>query len=112
MTEVLSQDEIDQLLSAISSGEVEPQEVQQATDQKKIKIYDLWGIPVNPKEGHPLWGVYRFKKGFRGKMVKFVGAYDFPYSPLFYNIFEYGVVWWRNVRSLLKKGKIEDSLGE
>jgi len=41
MTEVLSQDEIDQLLSAISSGEVEPQEVQQATDQKKIKIYDF-----------------------------------------------------------------------
>jgi len=41
MTEVLSQDEIDQLLSAISSGEVEPQEVQQATDQKRIKIYDF-----------------------------------------------------------------------
>jgi flagellar motor switch protein FliM len=41
MTEVLSQDEIDQLLTAISSGEVEPQEVQQATDQKKIKIYDF-----------------------------------------------------------------------
>ncbi|HUV06332.1 MAG TPA: flagellar motor switch protein FliM, partial [Spirochaetia bacterium] len=41
MTEVLSQDEIDQLLTAISSGEVEPQEVQQAPDQKKIKIYDF-----------------------------------------------------------------------
>lgn len=41
MTEVLSQDEIDQLLTAISSGEVEPAEVQQATDQKKIKIYDF-----------------------------------------------------------------------
>ena len=38
MTEVLSQDEIDQLLSAISSGEVEPQEVQQATDQKSRNI--------------------------------------------------------------------------
>lgn len=41
MTEVLSQDEIDQLLTAISSGEVETQEMQQATDQKKIKIYDF-----------------------------------------------------------------------
>lgn len=41
MTEVLSQDEIDQLLTAISSGEVESQDVQQATDQKKIKIYDF-----------------------------------------------------------------------
>ncbi len=41
MTEVLSQDEIDQLLTAISTGEVEAQEVHQPTDQRKIKIYDF-----------------------------------------------------------------------
>jgi len=41
MTEVLSQDEIDQLLTAISSGEVETQDITQTTDQKKIKIYDF-----------------------------------------------------------------------
>jgi flagellar motor switch protein FliM len=41
MTEVLSQDEIDQLLTAISSGDVETQEIHQATDQRKIKIYDF-----------------------------------------------------------------------
>ena len=42
MTEVLSQDEIDQLLTAISSGDVETEEVShQATDQRKIKIYDF-----------------------------------------------------------------------
>lgn len=41
MTEVLSQDEIDQLLTAISSGEIETDEVHQTTDQRKIKIYDF-----------------------------------------------------------------------
>jgi flagellar motor switch protein FliM len=41
MTEVLSQDEIDQLLTAISSGDVEPEEAQQPADQRKIKIYDF-----------------------------------------------------------------------
>lgn len=41
MTEVLSQDEIDQLLTAISSGEIDTEEVHQATDQRKIKIYDF-----------------------------------------------------------------------
>jgi flagellar motor switch protein FliM len=41
MTEVLSQDEIDQLLTAISSGDVETEEVHQATEQRKIKIYDF-----------------------------------------------------------------------
>ncbi|MCF7928021.1 MAG: flagellar motor switch protein FliM [Spirochaetales bacterium] len=42
MTEVLSQDEIDQLLTAISSGDQEPTEIQQPqADQRKIKIYDF-----------------------------------------------------------------------
>jgi peptidoglycan pentaglycine glycine transferase (the first glycine) len=80
--------------------------------EKNFKTYDLWGIPAYPKKGHPLWGVYRFKKGFRGKMVKFIGAYDFPYSPLFYNLFENGMILWKNMHSLFRKGKIEDSLGE
>ena len=79
---------------------------------KNYKIYDLWGIPVKPKIGHPLFGVYRFKKGFNGKRVVYIGAYDFPYSPLFYHAVERGVAWWQKVRSLLTKGKIEDSLGE
>lgn len=80
--------------------------------QKGYKLYDLWGIPVKPVEGHPLWGVYRFKKGFAGREIKFIGAYDFPYSPLFYNLFEKGAALWKNLNSLLKKGKIEDSLSE
>jgi flagellar motor switch protein FliM len=41
MTEVLSQDEIDQLLTAINAGTTEPEEIRQTTDQKKIKIYDF-----------------------------------------------------------------------
>ncbi len=41
MTEVLSQDEIDQLLTAISSGDVETEDIPQPTDQRKIKIYDF-----------------------------------------------------------------------
>ncbi|WP_028974883.1 flagellar motor switch protein FliM [Spirochaeta cellobiosiphila] len=41
MTEVLSQDEIDQLLTAISSGDYENEEIHHQTDQKKIKIYDF-----------------------------------------------------------------------
>ncbi|PIS29730.1 hypothetical protein COT42_04520 [Candidatus Saganbacteria bacterium CG08_land_8_20_14_0_20_45_16] len=79
---------------------------------KGIVTYDLWGIPVNPRVGHPLFGVYRFKKGFNGQVVKYIGAYNFPYSLLFYNVFEHGVVWFKNIRSLLTRGKIVDSLGE
>jgi flagellar motor switch protein FliM len=41
MNEVLSQDEIDQLLTAISSGDVETEEFTQPTENRKIKIYDF-----------------------------------------------------------------------
>ena len=41
MNEVLSQDEIDQLLTAISTGDIESPDVSQAADQRKIKIYDF-----------------------------------------------------------------------
>jgi lipid II:glycine glycyltransferase (peptidoglycan interpeptide bridge formation enzyme) len=54
--------------------------------------YDLWGIPdevgadpdayAGPEswgEGG-LWGVYRFKQGFGGQVVRYTGAWDMPLS--------------------------------
>ncbi|MCL2205195.1 MAG: flagellar motor switch protein FliM [Treponema sp.] len=41
MTEVLSQDEIDQLLTAINAGDSEPEDIRPAADTRKIKIYDF-----------------------------------------------------------------------
>ena len=41
MNEVLSQDEIDQLLTAISSGETEQEDFRPVNDTRKIKIYDF-----------------------------------------------------------------------
>jgi len=41
MTEILSQDEIDALLSAISSGEVDVEDYGPVGEQKKVKIYDF-----------------------------------------------------------------------
>ncbi|POR04714.1 flagellar motor switch protein FliM [Alkalispirochaeta sphaeroplastigenens] len=41
MNEVLSQDEIDQLLTAISSGDVDTDDFSQPTESRKIKIYDF-----------------------------------------------------------------------
>lgn len=41
MTETLSQDEIDQLLTAISSGDIDTEDVAPQQDPRKIKIYDF-----------------------------------------------------------------------
>ncbi|OGC09858.1 hypothetical protein A2246_03030, partial [candidate division WOR-1 bacterium RIFOXYA2_FULL_37_7] len=80
--------------------------------EKGLKDYDLFGIPSNPSEKHPLWGVYRFKKGFNGELVKYIGAYDLVYNPLLYKIIDKGINFYKACISLLKKGKISDSLEE
>lgn len=41
MAEVLSQNEIDVLLSALSSGEIKPDEIQRDEDKQKVKPYDF-----------------------------------------------------------------------
>ena len=38
--------------------------------------YDLWGAPTVMDETDPLWGVYRFKRGFGARYVRRLGAYD------------------------------------
>ncbi len=76
------------------------------------KTYDLWGIPVNPHPEHPLFGVYRFKKGFKGEKKVFIGMHDLVFQPFWYKLFNKSVKTYINIRSLLKKGKISDSLEE
>jgi peptidoglycan pentaglycine glycine transferase (the first glycine) len=80
--------------------------------EKGLKVYDLWGIPSSPDEKHPLYGVYRFKKGFNGAVRAWIGAYDLPFEPISYTLFNKGVSFYQGVRSLLTKGKISDSLSE
>lgn len=50
-------------------------------------IYDLWGAPDKFDEQDPLWGVYRFKEGFGGKVVRHVGAWDYAARPLLYRLY-------------------------
>ncbi len=41
-------------------------------------VYDFWGAPDHFAVGDPLWGVWRFKAGFRGRVVRTLGAWDYP----------------------------------
>jgi lipid II:glycine glycyltransferase (peptidoglycan interpeptide bridge formation enzyme) len=59
--------------------------------------YDLWGVPdANEAEleagfetrSDGLWGVYRFKRGFGGRLVRTVGAWDRVYNPLLYAAYQ------------------------
>jgi lipid II:glycine glycyltransferase (peptidoglycan interpeptide bridge formation enzyme) len=43
-------------------------------------LYDMWGAPDVLDESDPLWGVYRFKRGFGGELVRTIGAWDYAVS--------------------------------
>ncbi len=58
--------------------------------------YDLWGVPDEEEEkleagftsrSDGLWGVYRFKRGFGGRLVRTVGAWDLPLRPVLYRLY-------------------------
>lgn len=38
--------------------------------------YDWWGVPEAPAPDHPWFGLYRFKTGFGGETVRYVGLYE------------------------------------
>ena len=47
-------------------------------------VYDFRGVSGDLDEENPLYGLYRFKKGFNGVLTKFVGEWDFVYRPVWY----------------------------
>jgi lipid II:glycine glycyltransferase (peptidoglycan interpeptide bridge formation enzyme) len=49
--------------------------------------YDLWGAPDRFNETDPLWGVYRFKEGFGGQVVRHIGAWDLPIQPFVFRLY-------------------------
>lgn len=51
------------------------------------RVYDFWGAPDEFVESDPLWGVWRFKAGFEGEVVRHIGAWDYPARPLHYWLF-------------------------
>jgi lipid II:glycine glycyltransferase (peptidoglycan interpeptide bridge formation enzyme) len=62
--------------------------------------YDLWGVPDEDEETleaaftqrrDGLWGVYRFKRGFGGRLVRSVGAWDRAYAPVQYRLYRWAV---------------------
>ena len=47
-------------------------------------LYDFRGVPGQLTEDNPLYGLYRFKKGFNGEYTEFIGEWDLVYRPVVY----------------------------
>ena len=71
--------------------------------ERGCKSYDLYGVP-DEQEGvleqqftqrsDGLWGVYRFKRGFGGRLMRSVGAWDRVYNRMGYTLYS----WWSGRR--------------
>lgn len=55
--------------------------------------YDMWGAPDVFDESDSMWGVYEFKRGFRGTVTRHIGAWDYAPYPLLYRA--YAELWPR-----------------
>ncbi|MDP3998735.1 MAG: peptidoglycan bridge formation glycyltransferase FemA/FemB family protein [bacterium] len=52
------------------------------------RTFDLWGaLGPNPNPKDPWYGFHRFKEGYGGKPVEFVGTYDFVLNRPLYKIY-------------------------
>jgi lipid II:glycine glycyltransferase (peptidoglycan interpeptide bridge formation enzyme) len=70
--------------------------------EQGCRFYDLWGVPDEDgatleaqftERSDGLWGVYRFKRGFGGRLVRTAGAWDLVYAPLRYRLYTLAVDW-------------------
>jgi peptidoglycan pentaglycine glycine transferase (the first glycine) len=78
---------------------------------KGCTLYDLWGAPDVFDESDSMWGVYRFKEGLGGKVVRTLGAWDFAPNPLWYKLYSEIIPRLLDIMRLRGKAKTKQSLG-
>ena len=78
---------------------------------KSCTVYDLWGAPEVFDESDSMWGVYRFKEGLGGQVVRTLGAWDFAPSPLWYKLYSDVMPRVLDVMRSRGKSKTKQSLG-
>lgn len=75
-------------------------EMMRHAQQNGAEIYDFRGVSGNLSPDHPLYGLYRFKRGFQGEFVEYIGEFDAVLKPVSYWLFTHGLP---KVKALLKR---------
>jgi lipid II:glycine glycyltransferase (peptidoglycan interpeptide bridge formation enzyme) len=74
-------------------------------------LYDLWGAPDVFDESDSLWGVFRFKEGLGGWVVRTLGAWDFVPNSLWYAMYTQVVPMILDVMRARGKVRTRQGLG-
>ena len=68
-------------------------------------VYDFRGVSGDLNPENPLYGLYKFKKGFNGDFVEFVGSFDLVNSSMSYNLYKKAFPKFKEVRNSLMNKK-------
>lgn len=79
------------------------------TEAKKAgyEIYDFFGISGKTEETDPLYGLYRFKKGFGGDFTEFIGEFDYVVNPAGYFMWTKLLPQFKKFKKSLRKKRHE-----
>ena len=72
--------------------------------ETKCYVYDFQGVSGNiTDEKNPLYGLYRFKKGFNGVLDELAGEFDIVFKPLRNNLISIAMDIKENLNSFFRK---------
>ncbi|MBQ7035590.1 MAG: peptidoglycan bridge formation glycyltransferase FemA/FemB family protein [Clostridia bacterium] len=71
--------------------------------ERGARVYDFRGVSGDLSEDNPLYGLYRFKKGFNGEFTEFVGEMDLIYNKLMLSWSKWGSKAYRKINGILFK---------
>lgn len=72
-------------------------------------VYDLWGAPDEFHMDDPLWGVFRFKEGLGGRLVRHIGAWDLPVRPFYYRVY---MDFLPRLLEIMRRRRRRETIGE
>jgi peptidoglycan pentaglycine glycine transferase (the first glycine) len=74
-------------------------------------IYNLWGAPNEFNESDDLWGVFRFKEGLGGYVLRTIGAWDFTPNPMLYKMYTEVLPRVMDIMRVRGKARTRQALG-
>ncbi|GKU26903.1 lipid II:glycine glycyltransferase FemX [Clostridium folliculivorans] len=62
-------------------------------------LYDFRGVSGDLNPENPLYGLYKFKKGFNGDFVEFIGEFDLVINSFIYNLYKKAFPKFKEIRN-------------
>ena len=71
--------------------------------ETNCRIYDFRGVSGYLDESNPLYGIYRFKKGFSGELTEFIGEMNLIIKPSAFKLVTLGEKTYKKLRTIKRR---------